>query len=225
MAAHLVLQIRDAAARQVPAAAHIAEHVARRASAIVPLGQHTVQRLAGDLGDRVPERDLDGPDGDRALAVAAGFLPLHHAGDHLGGSKIAAVGLEQGFRIGTQDARDEALAHLRPAGIAAGGIKREAGDRRSGTAFSRMSRMRIRRFRSGAFSGNVDTGFPSENATPQEFHSIFGILASRMTLAQRAISALSSTANSSGVLATGVKPMAARRSLTSGRTIMRAISR
>ena len=80
-----------------------------------------------------------------------------------------------------------------------------ASDERSGIAVSRISTMRME-----PCSTN---------------HSIFGMLASRMIRAQSATSALILTPNSSGVSATGVKPMAASRSFTSGSTIMRAISR
>ena len=88
-----------------------------------------MQRLAGDLRDRIPDRDFDGADADRALAVAAGFLPLHHGGEDFLRREVLAGVVEQRCRIGRQDARDEARAHLRAAGIAAGRIEREARDR------------------------------------------------------------------------------------------------
>ena len=81
MPPHLVLQVLGGLARRVPAAADIAEHLVRHLAAVVALGQHAMQRLACDLGDRVPDRDLDGADADRALAVAAGFLVPHHHGE------------------------------------------------------------------------------------------------------------------------------------------------
>ena len=65
----------------VPAAADIAEHLLGHLAAVEALGQHAMQRLVGDLGDRVPDRDLDGADADRALGMAAGLLVLHHDGE------------------------------------------------------------------------------------------------------------------------------------------------
>jgi len=56
-------------------------------------------------------------------------------------------------------------------------------------------------------------------------HSIFFMLASRMTLLHRAISVFSWPANTVGGVATGSNPISARRSLTSCRATVRAISR
>ena len=81
MPAHLVLQILGGLARRVPAAADVAEHLVHHLAAVVALGQHAMQRLAFDLGDGVPHRDLDGADADRALAVAAGLFVAHHHGE------------------------------------------------------------------------------------------------------------------------------------------------
>ena len=129
MAAHLVLHVLEGLAGRVPAAADVAEHLLRDLAAVVALRQHAVQRLALDLGDGVPQRDLDGADRDRALGVAAGFLALHHAGEHLRGIEVAAARVEQRVRRRGLDARDEAGAHLRAAGVAAGGVEGEADDR------------------------------------------------------------------------------------------------
>ena len=82
--------------------------------------------FSGDLGHRVPHRDLDGADADRALAMAAGFLVLHHHGEDLFRREIIAGVVEQRLRIGLQDARNEPRAHLRAAGVAPGGIEGEA---------------------------------------------------------------------------------------------------
>jgi hypothetical protein len=90
-----------------------------------------VQRLVCDLGDRVPDRHLDGADRDRALAVAAGFLPLQHGGEHFGRIEVLLVLVEQRLRIGRQDARNKARAHRRAAGVAAGRVEGEAADRRA----------------------------------------------------------------------------------------------
>jgi hypothetical protein len=85
-----------------------------------------MQRLFRDLGDRVPHRDLDGADADRALAVAAGFLVLHHDGEDFFRRKIVAAVVDERFRRGFEDARNKACAHLRAAGVAAGRIERES---------------------------------------------------------------------------------------------------
>ena len=100
MAAHLVLQILRGLARRIPAAADIAEHFVGDLAAVVALGEHAVQRLVGDLGDRVPHRDLDGADADRALAVAAGFLVAHHRGENFFRREIVAGVVEQRLRVG-----------------------------------------------------------------------------------------------------------------------------
>jgi hypothetical protein len=61
--------------------------------------------------------------------MAARLLPPQHAGEDLLGIEIVALGIEQRFGIGLQDAWNEPRAHLRAARIAAGGIEREARDR------------------------------------------------------------------------------------------------
>ena len=129
MAAHLVLQIPDGLARPVPAAADVAEDLLRDLAAAVALGKQLVQRLLRDLRHRIPHRDLDRADADRALGVAADLLALAHDGHDLLGIEIVARRIDQRLRIGAQDAWDEALAHLRAAGVAAGRVEREARDR------------------------------------------------------------------------------------------------
>ena len=89
-------------------------------------GRVTVQRLTGDLRDRVPDRHLDRADRDRALAVAAGLFPLHHDGEDLPGIEIGLRLVEQRVRIGSQKPRDEARAHRGSAGIAPGRVEGEA---------------------------------------------------------------------------------------------------
>ncbi len=81
-------------------------------AAAVAFGQHAMERLAGDLRDRVPHRDLDGADADRALGVAADLFALAHGGQNLRRVEIVAGLVEQRRRVGAQDARDESLAHL-----------------------------------------------------------------------------------------------------------------
>ena len=50
--------------RRIPAAADIAKHFARDLAAVVALGQQVMERFSGNLGDGVPDRDLDRPDPD-----------------------------------------------------------------------------------------------------------------------------------------------------------------
>src|SRR5262249_22051443 len=95
MAAHLVLQIFYGLARRIPATADITEYLAHDLAAVVPLGQQAMKRFSGYLGDCVPDRDLDRPDADRALAVPAGFSPLHHDGENLRWIEILVVLVEQ----------------------------------------------------------------------------------------------------------------------------------
>ena len=91
MPAHLVLQVLGGLARRIPAAAHIAEHFAGQLAAVEAFGEHDVQRLVRDLGDRVPDRNLNCADADGALAMAAGFLVLHHDGENFFRREIAGV--------------------------------------------------------------------------------------------------------------------------------------
>jgi hypothetical protein len=48
-----------------------------------------MQRLSGNLGDRIPDGDLDGADGDRALAVAPDFSRCIITARILPGSKFS----------------------------------------------------------------------------------------------------------------------------------------
>ena len=88
-----------------------------------------MQRLSGNLGDRIPDGDLDGADGDRALAVAAGLFPLHHDRQDLAGIEVLLRLIEQGARVGAQYARDETRTHRGSAGITTGRVEGEADDR------------------------------------------------------------------------------------------------
>ena len=129
MAAHFVLQIPDGLAGEIPTPADIAKNALRDMAAVVALRQQPVQGFAGDLGHGVPERDFDRANRDRALAVAAGLLALHHAGENFFRVQVLAGRVQQRCRVGAQDTRDEALAHLRAAGVASGGIESKAGHR------------------------------------------------------------------------------------------------
>ncbi|MNC91579.1 hypothetical protein D3C83_78660 [compost metagenome] len=61
--------------------------------------------------------------------MAARLLALHHAGENFLRIEVVARGVGERFRLRGEDARDEARAHLRAAGVAPGGIEREARDR------------------------------------------------------------------------------------------------
>src|SRR5579862_9116525 len=128
MAPHLVLQVLDGLARRVPAATDIAEYLVGGLAAVEPLGEHDMQRLVRDLGERVPRRDLDGADADRTLTVPAGLLVLHHDGEDLVRREPAGL-IQQPLRRRFQDARNKPSAHLRAAGITPGGIEGETTDR------------------------------------------------------------------------------------------------
>src|SRR4029077_16637425 len=90
---------------------------------VVTLREHPMQRLSGNLGDRIPDGDLDGADRDRALAVAAGLFPLHHDRQDLAGIEVLLRLIEQGARVGAQYARDETRTHRGSAGITAGRVE------------------------------------------------------------------------------------------------------
>jgi hypothetical protein len=88
-----------------------------------------MERPIGNLCDCIPDRDLDGADRDRAVGIAADLLAVGHRRDDTLQIEIFAACIKQRLRGGAQNAGNEALAHLRPAGIAAGRIEGEAGDR------------------------------------------------------------------------------------------------
>ena len=125
MATHLVLQIFDGLARGVPTAANVAEDLGGGLTVIVTLGKHAVERFAGDLRDCIPNGDFDRADCDRALAVTTGFFPLHHDSENFCGIEVLLCLVEEAARISGEDARDEARAHRRAAGIAAGRVEGE----------------------------------------------------------------------------------------------------
>ncbi len=192
MAAHLVLQILDRLPRPVPAAADVAEHLVRNLAAVESLGEQHVQRLVGDLGNRIPDRDLDGADGDRALGMPAGFFPPHHAGENFRGIEIAAACVQKRVRVGGENARNEPRPHLRAAGVTAGGIEGEAADRLAvahdvgdhgdhrrrhfGKIEARIGERRLERDRRLA---DIDD---AHSATSDRAYWICGMLASLITL-------------------------------------------
>src|SRR6185295_1102452 len=69
MARHLAHQIVDALAGIVVAAGGVHEHARIRSALAKALSEQPEQRSVGDLRDRVPYGHVDGPHGDRALAV------------------------------------------------------------------------------------------------------------------------------------------------------------
>ena len=129
MALHLVLQFGDALARRVPAAAdideafveHLAAVSARRAAhaAACPAILATASHTATSIVPMPIERSECPPDFSLRIITAR----------ILSGSRLSPRLVEQRLRLGLQDARDEARAHLRAAGIAAGGVERVADDR------------------------------------------------------------------------------------------------
>src|SRR5437660_11508157 len=129
MRAHLVLEVLDRLAGRIPAAADVTEHLVRRLAAVVALGEQAMQRLAGDLGDRIPHRDFDRADTYRAFAVPAGLLIAHHDGEDFFRREIIAGFAEKRARLGVEDARNKPRAHLGAAGTAAGRVEGEAADR------------------------------------------------------------------------------------------------
>src|SRR5690606_31401025 len=119
MAAHLVEKIGYALAGRIPAAADIAEHAALIDAVAIAVGDQLVGRDIGDLGDRVPDCVLDGADTDGALEIAARLLAEHHRlEDEVG---VEGGRVEAGLLLRrAHQAWDEAGAHLRTAGVAAG---------------------------------------------------------------------------------------------------------
>src|SRR3954468_6202235 len=128
MPAHLVLQVLHRLAGRVPPSADIAEHLGGDPAVVVTLGEHPMQRLSGNLGDRIPDGDLDGADGDRTLAVSAGLFALHHDRQDLARIEVLLRMIEQGTRVGAQYARDETRTHRCSAGITTGRVEGEADD-------------------------------------------------------------------------------------------------
>src|SRR3546814_10943868 len=80
-----------------------------------------VERHAGDLGDGIPHRHVDDPDGDRALAVAARFLVGHHGGPDPARVEVVAGFVAEACRVGLLEALQRALAKQATAGLAACG--------------------------------------------------------------------------------------------------------
>ena len=127
IAAHLGAQRRVVLAGIVVAAGGIDED-ARVGLAPLALGQQAEQRLARDLGDRVPDRHVDRADRHRALAVAARLLVGHHRGPDLVRIEVVAGVVEQALRVGLQDAVAEALADQAALAVAAVRVEAVADD-------------------------------------------------------------------------------------------------
>ena len=118
VAAHLGLQALELLAGVVVAAARIDEHRLVEVAAVEALRQQPPQRLAGDLGHRVPHRHVERAGGVRAVAVAARLLVGHEGlpdGERDRGCRRC---VEQRLRVGRHDARDEALAQDAALGVA-----------------------------------------------------------------------------------------------------------
>ncbi|MDP3606312.1 MAG: mandelate racemase, partial [Polaromonas sp.] len=61
-------RILEAAPDSLIDASGIHKHLAVRLAVAITLGQQLVQRFAGDLGHRIPDRHVDGAYGDRSFA-------------------------------------------------------------------------------------------------------------------------------------------------------------
>ena len=122
VAAHLGAQRRQVLARIVVAPGGIHEDPRIRLDA-VPLGQQPEERLAGNLGDRIPDSHVDGADRDRALAVSSRLLVLHHRPPHAIGVEVVARVVEQRLRIGIEQPRQEAFADEAALTVAPVGIE------------------------------------------------------------------------------------------------------
>ena len=81
----------------------------------------TASQIATSIVPMPTERSECPPDFSLRIITAKAFRRI----------EIVARLVQQRFRLGLQDARNEARAHLRAAGVAAGGIEREAGNRLS----------------------------------------------------------------------------------------------
>ncbi len=87
-------------------------------AAVGAFGEHRPERAADELAEQVPDRDVERRQSHRAIAVTAGFLVRHGGAPHrLGVDQTGAV--DQVFRCGSEDARDQALAQNPALGIPA----------------------------------------------------------------------------------------------------------
>ena len=87
------------------------------------LGEQSEQRLACDLGHRIPHRHVDGADRDRALAVTAGLFVRHQGRPDLVRIEIVAGLVEQRRGIGLLQPRREAFADQPALPVATVGIE------------------------------------------------------------------------------------------------------
>jgi hypothetical protein len=87
-------------------------------------GEQAEERLAGDLGRRVPHRHVERSDGDRPLAVASRLLVRHHGGPDPVRIEIVAALVEKALGSRLQDAVAEALAD--EAALAVASVRVEA---------------------------------------------------------------------------------------------------
>ena len=127
----------------------------RRASTARPDtgAEKAVQRLFRDFGRRVPERHIQGADGDTPLAVPAGFLVLDHAAHARQGLMLSPDSVARSVslaarRRGAKRSRIKPLWPKRP-------IRRktEADDRRAVVADIRHDGNRSRVESSGRYAG------------------------------------------------------------------------
>src|SRR5262245_16910629 len=79
--AHFLLQVLDGLPGPVPAATDVTKHLVGNFAAIESLGEQHAQRLVGNLGNGIPDRNLDRADRDRPFGMPSGLFPPHHAGE------------------------------------------------------------------------------------------------------------------------------------------------
>jgi hypothetical protein len=95
----------------------------------VPFGQQAEQRLAGDLGDRVPYRHVDRADRDGPVAMAAGLFVAHHRAPDLVGVEVVTGRIKQRCGIGFEDARREPLPDQAALAVSSIGVETVADHR------------------------------------------------------------------------------------------------
>ena len=125
---HLLLEGFEVLSRVVVASGGVDEDAAVGLAVAVAVGEKLEERLAFNLGDRVPNSHVDGADGNRALAVTSGLLVGHHAGPNLGRVEVVTALVEQALGLGLEQARAEAFADQRSLSVASIGVEAVADD-------------------------------------------------------------------------------------------------
>ena len=89
----------------------------------MPFGEQAEQRFAGDFGHRVPDRHVDGADGDGPVAVAARLFVAHHGGPDFVGVQVVAGLIQQGGWFGLEDTGGELFPDQSALAVAAVGVE------------------------------------------------------------------------------------------------------